>query len=145
MAMAMRWRMPPENWCGIGGEPGLRIGNADAPQHVRGALALLALRTGLAVLDVGHLAADRQHRVQRRHRVLEDHRDAPAAQTPHLLFVELQQVLPVEQDLAAGDLGIAGQQPHDGGDQRGLAAAGLAHDAHGAPARECRPRHCAAP
>ena len=30
----------------------------------------------------GHLAANRHHRIQRRHRLLEDHGDLPAAQPP---------------------------------------------------------------
>ena len=38
------------------------------------------------------LAADREHRVQRRHRLLEDHRDLAAAHAAHLFFAEREQV-----------------------------------------------------
>ena len=38
MAIITRWRMPPENWCGIGVEAPLRIGDADQPQHIHGLL-----------------------------------------------------------------------------------------------------------
>ncbi len=40
MAMQMRCRMPPENWCGILRQPLLGIGDADPLQQLDGAPAL---------------------------------------------------------------------------------------------------------
>ena len=75
------------------------------------------------------LLADRQDRVERGHRLLEDHRDVAAAQFAHLLVGEFEQVAAFEQHAArrhpAGGLG---QQPHDGERRHRLAAAGLADD-----------------
>ena len=42
----------------------------------------------------GDLLADRHHRVERRHRLLEDHRDLVAAHVAHLLLGELEQIAP---------------------------------------------------
>ncbi|KAG1601557.1 hypothetical protein G6F46_013943 [Rhizopus delemar] len=47
------------------------------------------------------LVADREDRVQRGHRLLEDHGDAVAAQRAALAFRQRQQVLAFEQDAAA--------------------------------------------
>ena len=82
-AIMTRWRMPPENSCGYCARrapaPRCRRGRAlrspgsaaAAPVEARGATP--APRSS---------AADRQHRVQRGHRLLEDHADAVAAQVP---------------------------------------------------------------
>jgi hypothetical protein len=45
------------------------------------------------------LVADGEHRVQRRLRVLEDHRNLPPPDVPHLVVALLQQVLPFQQNL----------------------------------------------
>ena len=47
------------------------------------------------------LVADAVERVQRRERVLEDHRDLLAAHLAQLLVGQLEQVAALEQDLAA--------------------------------------------
>ena len=52
--------------------------------------------------DLGDLIADREHRVERGHRLLEHHRHASAANLAHRLFVERDEVVSVEVDLAAG-------------------------------------------
>src|SRR3546814_6134629 len=69
-----------------------------------------------------NLEADGLHRVQRRHRFLEHHGEAAAAQPAQLRFRQRQQVAPLEEDLAAC-LRPLRQQPHER--QRGhrLAAA----------------------
>src|SRR3546814_4497285 len=63
-----------------------------------------------SVLDVavgqhrlGHLGVDAEHRVQRHHRVLEDHGDLGAAQLAPLALRQWHQVAALEQNLAAGD------------------------------------------
>ena len=103
-AIIARWRMPPENWCGY----------SSARRRGSGMLTLCSISTAssraarLAELLVQHrsfrdLLADGQHRVQRGHRILEDHRDLVAPDRAHPLLVELQQVLAVVADRAARD------------------------------------------
>ena len=69
------------------------------------ARACAASRAGAAMLleRLGDLPLDRQHRVQRRHRLLKDHADLAAADLAHLLLGQLQQVAAVEPDFAPGD------------------------------------------
>ena len=74
------------------------------------------------------LPADLKHGVERGHRVLEDHRDLPSPNLPHLVFAELGEVLALEHHFAAHDL--AGPlQTHDAESSHGLAATGLPDDA----------------
>jgi hypothetical protein len=74
------------------------------------------------------LLPDRVHRIQRRHRVLEDHRDVVAAEGAQLARVHLQQVDAVEERLALGDRVAWVVQAHDRKARDALAAAGLADD-----------------
>ena len=39
MAIMARWRMPPENWCGIVVDPPVRLRDADQPEQLDGPLA----------------------------------------------------------------------------------------------------------
>src|SRR6267143_2425474 len=74
------------------------------------------------------LAADRQHRIEARHRLLEDHRNVVAANSAHLAFGELQQILTLEangtRDLARG----LGNEPHQRHRGDRFAAAGFSDD-----------------
>ena len=83
--------------------------DADDLEHLDGALPRLLLRAAVVnPHDLGDLIADREHRIQRRHRLLKDHRDARAANPAHRLFVERDEILAVELDDAAGlDVGRA--------------------------------------
>ncbi len=83
------------------------------------------------------LVADRQHRIERGHRLLKDHRNIVAADIAHFVFVELRQILPVQCDRAADDLsGRIGDQPHDRQSGHRLAATRLADHRQGfAPAQ----------
>ena len=57
-----------------------RVGDADHVEQLDGSgPGVLAAQLAMAAEHLDHLAADREHRVERRHRVLEDHRDLPAA------------------------------------------------------------------
>ena len=79
-------------------EPALGVGDADQPQQLDGARA--RLRLAHAEMDeqrLHDLQADRQDRIERGHRLLEDHRDVAAADLAHLLVGELEQVAAVEQ------------------------------------------------
>ena len=74
MAIITRWRWPPESSCGIGAEPLLRLGEADQAQQLERARARRAAVE--ALVQEQHLAdllLDRVQRVQRGHRLLEDH------------------------------------------------------------------------
>jgi hypothetical protein len=62
-------------------------------QHLDRALHRLGAAELLVQLHaLGDLPADAQHRVERGHRLLEDHRDAVAADAAHLLLAEAEQV-----------------------------------------------------
>ncbi len=58
---------------------------------------------GVGADGLDELRADRERRVERRHRLLEDDRHGAAAAPAHLARRQLQQVLALEQDAAAGD------------------------------------------
>jgi hypothetical protein len=81
MAIMARWRWPPESWCGKGPWRGVRArGCRWSRQRLDGAVPGLLLGQALLQLQhLGDLVADRVQRVQRRHRLLEDHRDVAAA------------------------------------------------------------------
>src|SRR5215472_12963813 len=77
------------------------------------------------------LSADGEHRIERRHRLLEDHRDVVAAYRAHLAFVELEQIAAIELDRAGDDpAGRIGNEPHHGERRHTLAAAGFTDDRH---------------
>ena len=78
---------------------------------------------------LGQLRADRQRRVERRHRVLEDHRDLPAAHVLELALGQMHEVAALERDRAARDARGLREQAHDRERRHRLAAAGLADDA----------------
>ena len=89
---------------GIGAQPLLRGRNADEAEGVTCA----SPRRVAAHIVVGpdrldHLRVDAQHRVQRHHGILEDHRDARPAQPGERRFAGGDQILPVEDDPPCGD------------------------------------------
>ncbi|KAF5292397.1 hypothetical protein FQR65_LT20296 [Abscondita terminalis] len=104
--------------------------HADLDQRIVRLLQRLAA-AGPAVGEDGldHLRADAQHRVQRRHRVLEDHGDAAPPDAAQRGLRQAHQFLPVQQDAAAGDAPRRVDQAHDGVAGLRLARAGLAHQA----------------
>ena len=89
---------------GVVVEPLLRARDADEIQQLDGALAGFALvHLEMQLERLGDLPADREHRIQARHGVLEDHRDVVAADAPDLVVVHLQDVLTVEDDRSFRD------------------------------------------
>ena len=83
--------------------------------------------TPLVRLDrLDHLRVDAQHRVERHHRVLEDHRDALAPQRPQAVGPAPTRSSPLEQDAATDDPARRVDQAEDreAGDR--LAGAGFA-------------------
>src|SRR5262249_12641557 len=92
------------------------------------------VQTEMELKGFHQLVADGVHRVQRRHRVLKDHRNVVAAYFPHLAVGKLDNVTRVsidrEQDLASDDLSRwTGDEAHDAERSDALAAARLADDA----------------
>ena len=83
-----------------------RVGNSDHVQQCDRPFARRATAEAL-MQDQGFadLVGDRQHRVQRRHRVLEDHRDLAAADAPHRPLRELTQILAVVENFPGGHAG----------------------------------------
>ena len=79
------------------------------------------------------LRPDAVERVQRRERVLEDHRDLLAADPAQLLLAHAQEIAAVEQHLAAERRVRAAGQAEHGEVRDALAGAGLADDAERAP------------
>ena len=136
MAIITRWRMPPDIWCGYSSK---RRSGAGMRTRCSAAMARLAQRAGrggavVRAHRLGDLIADGEHRVQAGHRLLEDHRDAVAADVAHLRRRQVEQVPAVEHDLPGGDAAGRRHQAHHGQRQHRLAAAGLADDAEGAAA-----------
>ena len=107
--------------------------DADQLEHIDRPFARRRARELLVQADdLLHLVAHRVGRVEGGHGLLKDHGDAVAADAAHLGLGQLHQVLPLEQDLAAGDPARrGGDETHDGVGGDALAAAGLAHQAQG--------------
>ena len=85
MAPTMRWRMPPLIWCGYSR---MRIAGEGMRTERNSSLHPLAQRAAahrpMVIGRLGDLAVDAEQRVQRGHRVLQDHRDLRAADVAHL-------------------------------------------------------------
>jgi hypothetical protein len=109
----------------VGRQDLLRIGQVHRGQQFEHART--PRRAVARAVDLEHLVdlrADAQHRVQRRHRLLEDHRDAVAAQLAQPFGRGLQQVFAIEDDAACTGLHMArGEQAQDGARHHGLARA----------------------
>ncbi len=116
-------------------EPAALVRDMDGAQHLRRAVERRPAAQPLVQhADLGDLLADGQHGIERRHRVLEDHRDRIAANPPHLRLAELQQVASLEQDPAADDAARRGRdQAQHRERSNALAAAGFADDAQRLP------------
>ena len=82
----------------------IRLGDADLSQHVHGA-GNCGLRRDAFMQShgLGDLLADAEHRVQRGHRILVDHRHRAAAQLTQPRLRRVGDVLAIETDMAADD------------------------------------------
>ena len=118
----------------------LAVSNADHLEHLDRALFDVLFRLALTLMqgnDLIDLGADAEHGVQAGHRLLKDHRNIVAAQTLHLFGGGLGNIVglaiaQIQADGALDDLALrALQQLHQGQAGDGLAAAGLADNAHG--------------
>jgi hypothetical protein len=78
------------------------------------------------------MRTDGEQRIQRRHRILEDHGDPGAAIGVHRALVEREQVDAVEHDFAAQAGHVRRQQAHEARGQARLAGARFSDDAENA-------------
>ena len=131
IAIITRWRMPPDRLIGYI-EAQLRgAGNTDRVERGDRALpCFVARHREMRAHGFGDLVADREDRIERAHRLLEDHADAAAADLPHGGFAKRNEIAPLEQDFAGALAAAARQQTQDR--QRGerLAAAAFADNAN---------------
>jgi hypothetical protein len=125
MAIMTRWRIPPDSL-------DAHVGRRDAHplQHVDGGGAGgPGAEAAVAHQGLADLVADGEARIERGHRLLEDHGQPVAAQIEHLPLGQCAELAALEHD-GAGDVGSGpGQKPHDGERGDALAAARLADDA----------------
>jgi len=91
-------------------------------------------------IALGHLIADGIGRVERGHRLLEDHGDALAAQPVHLLLGQGGQIARLEGQTPGAAPGAARQQVHQGQRRHRLATARFADKAQCFPCLD-RQRH----
>ena len=63
---------------------------------------------------LGNLFTNSEDRIERSHRILEDHRDVVAANLAHLPVRQGQQVLAIKEDLATDNLSRRRNQSHYG-------------------------------
>ena len=87
----------------VGVDAHLRVRDADHAEHLDSPPPRLAGGDpGVEQDRLLDLAADGRHRVEARHRLLEDHADLAAAQRAHLRHGQREQVAAVEADAAVG-------------------------------------------
>ena len=110
----------------------LRIRDLNQRQHVDGSLQHGAAAQALMQRDhLADLVADGVDGIERGHRLLEHDGDFPGANPVHLVRRQRNEVAALPQDLSAGDAsGRHRDQLQDRQRRDGLAAAGLADDAH---------------
>ena len=117
----------------IGAHPPLGFGDLDQlqkPQRLRPCGG--SAESAMAADWFDQLVADRVERVERGHRLLEDHGDAAAAHPVERRLGELEEVMPAIVHHAAS-LAVGGEQAHRGHHRLALARAGLADDGDGLP------------
>ena len=131
MAIMMRWRCPPESWCGYERKMRSTSGRCTCSMIATARRRRSAAgKLGVKLHHLHDLLADAQDGVQRGHRLLEDHGHADRAQFAHLRLRQRQQVPPLKRDGPARDAQRLRQQPHDRKRGHRLARAGFADKAH---------------
>ena len=113
----------------IGSRRAFGLGQAHALEQIDRAPARVALvQTAMEHQRFGDLRAHAVQRIERRHRLLEDHGDAVAAQLQHILFRGADQLPPLEADRTR-EPRAHGRQRHQRERGHRLAGAGFAHHA----------------
>ena len=114
--MATRWRMPPENSCGYCRSRASAEEMPTRAERLARASASAAPSCRSVMLSTASAICSpmREHRVQRHQRVLEDHRDAVAAQLAQALARGAAQVL-ARRSSSSPAIDLPGRidQPHD--------------------------------
>ena len=107
--------------------------NAHLLEHLNGLRARAGrVQSGVQLERFTNLIAHGEHRVERGHGLLKNHRDAVAAHLAHAFFAGLDQVFALKQHLAAADAPRrAGNEPQQGQRGHAFAATRLAHHAQG--------------
>ena len=126
--------LPARHLARVGVDLGAGVGNADLFQQGQGAGARLPLAH--AHVQAQHLAdleADREHRIERGHRLLEDHGDVLAAQRAARGDRQLQQLAPLEAHarIRIHERRVRRQQAHHRQRADRLAAARFSDQRHG--------------
>ena len=110
-------------------EPAFGIGDADERQQFDGArLGLIGRHLQMNEERLHDLKPDPEDRVQRGHRLLENHRHVMTADAAHLFVGEFQEVATVEIDRAGRDLGRLRKQTHDREGRNGFSRARFTND-----------------
>jgi hypothetical protein len=110
-------------------EARVRLRNSDTVEELcRPRVCSLAGHVEVRLERLPDLTSDRQHGIQRRHRILEDHRDLATADATQRAVALPDEVLPLEQRAAIGDAPVAREQPEDRQRSHALPAAGFAND-----------------
>ena len=116
----------------------VRPGDADQLEQLdRPLLGLLLADVAVRLDRLGDLAADRQHRVEARQGILEDHRDLGATDLAQALLRQVEDVLALEDRGPGRDLADPlGQQAEQRQRAHALAGAGLSDEADGLAGRD---------
>ena len=110
-------------------DPG-RTGDTDTGQSLDGPLPRLRAADGeMGANGLADLVADREHRIERAHRLLEDHADPAAANAPQPGVRQSDQVLPLEHRTADDMADGRRQKAEQGQAGHRLAAAAFPDDA----------------
>ena len=146
IAIITRWRMPPDSSCGYA--PARRFASGMPTRLHQLERALPRAAAAVAEPDerpFGDLLADAHHRVERGHRLLEDHRDLAAPNLAEPAGGGRREIGALEQDLPAHEARGTGQQPDQRAERHRLARARLSDHAErlAAADRERRAVDCA--
>ncbi len=118
----------------IAADDPLRIAHADLFEEGAQAGVPLSWRELVVRLERFHdLVADPDHRIERRHRLLKDHRDTSPAQRPPFCCREVQQIASLKVNGPRNRANGLGQQAHHGSGADRFAGAGFTDDAEDLP------------
>ena len=127
MAISTRCRMPARQLMRVAAHPGAALGiRTDSSSATARSVRIAPCRRAVDEQRFGDLIADREHRIQRRHRLLKDERDLGPAHGAHVALREGQQVAALETDAASCNAARRLHQPQDRHRGDRFAAAGFA-------------------
>ena len=110
-------------------QPRSRAGNAHLIQQLRRPdVRRLPIHVEVTFEHLANLLPDREHRVEARHRVLEDHRDLLAPDPAEVSVGQLEQVAALEPRRPRRHLAGAGKDAEECQRRNALATAGFPHD-----------------